>query len=174
MKRLLVLTLVLSAFVGYSSFSQKKDVSNATMQLPYKMQLNNFSFGNSLYVQKVLSYWKDYCENTMGKSVDLFTVDVLATFPDGTVTNGKEMLMTGAQQYRDYFASITCEISACICLKTPDDPQREAVTVWATETDTDKNGKVTKAFINEVYFFNKDGKVAEMHQLRAEVKNTRN
>jgi hypothetical protein len=59
-------------------------------------------------------------------------------------------------------------------LQLPTDSQREGVTIWATQIDTPKNSKVTKAFMNEVYFYNKDGKAVEMHQLRAKVKETRN
>jgi hypothetical protein len=46
-------------------------------------------------------------------------------------------------------------------------PDREVVTIWGTETDTKKDGTVSKVHLNEVWFFNKEGKVVEFHQMAA-------
>jgi hypothetical protein len=75
--------------------------------------------------------------------------------------------MKGIKDYRNGFTSSVSEIAACVTLKTPDDPDREVVSIWGTETDTAKDGTVTKVHLNEVWFFNKQGKVVELHQLAA-------
>jgi hypothetical protein len=82
------------------------------------------------------------------------------------------MLMMGTQQFRDMFASISCEYQpAFVCNSRLFATRRSDY--LGKSIDTPKNGNVTKAF-NEVYFYNKDGKAVEMHQLRAKVKETRN
>ena len=49
----------------------------------------------------------------------------------------------------------------------PDMPGRNVVSIWGAETDTNKDGTVSKVHLNEVWFFNKDGKVVEFHQMAA-------
>jgi hypothetical protein len=81
LERLFALSLPLFTGAGYNALSQKKELSDVSLLLPYKIQFQNFPFGNFRYIQKVLFYWKDYCENTMDKSADLFTDDVVQLFP---------------------------------------------------------------------------------------------
>ena len=71
------------------------------------------------------------------------------------------------RDYRNGFASVSSKISACTTLKTPDDPEHEVVTIWGEETDTAADGTVTKTHLNEVWFFNKQGKLTEFHQMAA-------
>jgi hypothetical protein len=171
MKRLTILTaFTLFACFSFNAFSQKKDVkqvNNTSSDQPYKVQAKNISIGNPAYAQKVLWLWKYYDDNTLDKGDALIADDIVATLPDGTVINGKENFLKGIKDYRNSFASAISEIAACVTLKTPDDPDREVVTIWGTETDTAKDGTVTKVHLNEVWFFNKQGKAVEFHQMAA-------
>ena len=119
------------------------------------------------YAQKVLLAWKDFDNNNLDNSASLFTNDILATFPDGTVVKGKENFLKSAKEYRNSFASVSSTVDAITTLKTPDHPDMQAVTIWGVETDTAKDGKVTKTHLNEIWFFNKEGKVYEFHQMAA-------
>ena len=166
---------ILATFIMLSSFSfniygQKKDVkqssSNASDQ-PYKVGATNVTLGNQAYAQKVLWVWKYYDDNTLDKTADLFADDVVATLPDGTVIKGKDNLTKGLKDYRNSFASAVSTVDACVTLKSPDMPDREVVTIWGIETDTNKDGTVSKVHLNEVWFFNKEGKVVEFHQMAA-------
>jgi hypothetical protein len=80
---------------------------------------------------------------------------------------GRDNAMKAIKDVRNGFASAVSEVAACVVLKTPDDPEREVVSIWGMETDTAKDGTVTKVHLNEVWFFNKQGKVVEIHQLAA-------
>jgi hypothetical protein len=165
------LTLLAASFlfcaVFVNAYGQKdiKQVKNSDQ--PYKVQANNITIGNPAYAQKVLWAWKYYDNNTLDKAGDLFADDIVATLPDGTLIKGKDNFLKSMQDYRNSFASATSEIAACTTLKTPDDPEHEVVTIWGEETDTAKDGTVTKVHLNEVWFFNKQGKVVEFHQLAA-------
>lgn len=168
MKRLTILaTFALFICFSFSAFAQKdvKQVSNTNS--PYKVQANNISIGNNALAQKVLWAWKYYDDNTLDKVEDLLADDVVATFPDGSMVKGKDNFMKGIKDYRNSFTSSSSEIAACVTLKTPDDPDHEVVSIWGTETDTAKDGTVTKVHLNEVWFFNKQGKVVEFHQMAA-------
>lgn len=171
MKRLTILAVfTLFTCLSFNAFSQKKDVkqvSNTSSDQPYKVHANNISIGNKALTQKVLWAWKYYDDNTLDKIADFLTDDVVATFPDGSMVKGKDNLMKAIKDYRNSFSAAVSEIDACVALKTPDDPDREVVSIWGSETDTAKDGTVTKVHLNEVWFFNKQGKVVEIHQMAA-------
>ena len=171
MKRLSILTIfIMCASFSFNIYAQKKDVKQETgntSDQPYKVGATNITLGNQAYSQKVLWAWKYYDENTLDKAADLFADDVMATLPDGTVIKGKDNLLKGLKDYRNSFASAASTVEACVTLKSPDRPDNEVVTIWGAETDTNKDGTVSKVHLNEVWFFNKEGKVVEFHQLAA-------
>lgn len=111
--------------------------------------------------------WKYYDDNTLDKAADFFADDVLVTLADGTVLKGKDSAMKMIKDYRNTFASATSTIDACVTLRSPDVADREVVSIWGAETDTSKDGTVSKVHLNEVWFFNKEGKVVEVHQMAA-------
>jgi ketosteroid isomerase-like protein len=166
--------MILGAFIVFGSFSfnlyaQKKDAKQAgnSADQPYKVGATKIALGNQALAQKVLWAWKYYDDNTVDKAADLFTDDAFATLPDGSAFKGKDNLMKAFKDYRNSFASAVSTVDAVVTLKSPDVPDREVVTIWGTETDTNKDGSVSKVHLNEVWFFNKEGKVVEFHQMAA-------
>lgn len=169
MKHLTILATLIM-FASFAINAQNKDAKQTggnSSDQPYKVGATNITLGNQAYSQKVLWAWKYYDDNTLDKAADLFADDVLATLPDGTVIKGKDNLLKGLKDYRSSFASAGSTVDACVTLKTPDVPDREVVSIWGVETDTGKDGTVSKVHLNEVWFFNKEGKVVEFHQLAA-------
>jgi hypothetical protein len=169
MKRSLNLAtiILLATFSSNLSAQQPTQVKNQSADQPYKVHATKITLGNAAYAQKVLWAWKYYDNNTLDKAAGLFADDIVATLPDGTLIKGKENFIKGLADYRNSFASVVSEVAACTTLKTPDDPEREVVSIWGLETDTAKDGTVTKVRLNEIWFFNKQGKVVEFHQLAA-------
>jgi hypothetical protein len=168
MKRLMTFAAILvSGCFSSNVFAQNdaKQVSN--VESPYKVGATNISIGNPVYAQKVLWAWKFYDDNTLNKIDDLIADDIVATLADGMVIKGKDNFLKGIKDYRNSLTSAVSTIDACTTLKTPDNPDHEVVSVWGTETATAKDGKVTKTHLNEVWFFNKNGKVDEFHQMAA-------
>lgn len=146
-----------------------KPVKVSNTNQPYKVANKNITLGNQAYAQKVLWAWKFYDENTLDKITELLTEDVVGTFPDGSVVKGRDNLMKMLKDYRNSLAAASSTVDACTTLKTPDRPGTEVVTIWGTETDSNKDGTTAKAYLNEVWFFNKEGKVFEIHQLAAKM-----
>lgn len=168
MKRLSLLLALIAFTLGANA--QHKDVKQAkssSLDAPYKIRHNNLSIGNMAYSQKVLRAWKDFDDNTLDNSAAAFADDIIATFPDGTMVKGKADFLKMAKGYRSGLAAVSSTVDACTTMKSPDDPGMEVVSIWGVETDTLKDGTVTKTHLNEVWFFNKDGKVTEMHQMAA-------
>jgi len=168
MKRLtIVVTITLICFTLNAQNKDVKQVNNNSSGQPYKVQATNITIGNPAYAQKILWVWKYYDDNTLDKMADLLADDVIATLANGTVIMGKENFMKGMNDYRNTLSAVSSTVAACTTLKTPDDPNREVVSIWGEETDTAKDGTITKVHLNEVWFFNKQGKVVEFHQLMA-------
>lgn len=165
MKRLTILAVCLFSFALIHA--QAKQVKSSNMNEPYKVNFKNVSIGNSALAQKVLWLWKYYDDNTLDKAADWIDDNVEATFPDGSLIKGKDKFIKAAMDSRNSIASITEEVDACVALKSPDAPNNTVVTIWGTETDTAKDGTVTKTHLNEVWFFNKEGKVVQFHQMAA-------
>lgn len=171
MKRLTHIAIVaIFSLLAFSSGAQNNNVKqtkNSNTDEPYKLDARNLSIGNMAYAQKVLRAWKDFDDNTLDNSISLFADDIVATFPDGTSVKGRENFVKMSKDYRNSLASVVSTVAACTTLKSPDHPESETVTIWGMETDTHKDGTVTKMHLNEVWFFNKEGKVYEFHQMAA-------
>jgi hypothetical protein len=169
MKRLTLLAaFILFASFSFTIYAQKKDVKQASSKpsnQPYKVAASKITLGNQAYAQKVLWVWKYYDDNTLDKADDLLADDAFATLPDGSVFKGKDNVMKAIKDYRNSLTSAASTVVACVTLKSPDMPDREVVSIWGTETDTNKDGTISKVHLNEVWFFNKQGKVVEFHQL---------
>lgn len=144
-----------------------KQTKNSNADEPYKIDARNLSIGNMAYTQKVLRAWKDFDDNTLDNSISLFAEDIVATFPDGSSVKGRDNFIKMGKDYRNSLASVVSTVAACTTLKSPDHPESETVTIWGMETDTHKDGTVSKTHLNEVWFFNKEGKVYEFHQMAA-------
>ena len=159
---------ITAAFLLFASFSCTMYAQSK--EAPYKAQASNITLGDQAFSQKVLWAWKYYDDNTLDKAADLFADTAMATLPDGTVLKGKEALMKALKDYRNSFTSAASTVEACVTLKSPDMPGLNVVSIWGTETDTNKDGTVSKMHLNEVWMFNKDGKVVAFHQLAAKEK----
>lgn len=169
MKSLTILATALCSLLTFTAIAQNdnaKQVKNENSE-PYKVQATNVAIGDNALAQKILWLWKYYDDNMLDKAADLLADDIVATLANGTTIKGKDNFMKGIKDYRNSLASVASEVDACVALKTPDDPEHQVVSIWGTETDTNKDGIVSKVHLNEVWFFNKDGKVVEFHQMSA-------
>jgi archaellum component FlaF (FlaF/FlaG flagellin family) len=171
MKRLLLLPamtfLAVLTFNANAQNNHVKQVKNSMADQPYKVENTNIRIGNMAYAQKVLWAWKAFDDNTLDNTADLFTEDVVGTFPDGSMVKGRADFLKMAKEYRNTLASVSSMVNACTTLVGAEHPESQAVSIWGTETDTHKDGTVTKTHLNEIWFFNKDGKVYEFHQMSA-------
>ena len=170
MKRLSLPAIALLFTIPFYASAQNTPATQVkntgTDDLP-KVEVNNITIGNMAYAKKVLQAWKDYDNNTLDNSAAIFADDLMVTLPDGTVIKGKAAAIKAIKDYRTSQGTVSSDIKAVTTLKSPDEPEHEVVSIWGLETATAKDGTVTKTHLNELWFFNKEGKVARMHQMAA-------
>ena len=123
---------------------------------------SNFKMGSQKYANQILELWKDWDNNVFTKA-DWFADTMTGYFPDGSMVKGKEAFIEAGKKYRGGFTTVKSTVSAWVPLKV-EDKNMEAVCIWGQEEDTTPDGKKTTANLHEVWFFNKDGKIAAMRQ----------
>lgn len=159
MKQLLIFVAALLCF----AFSTDCVAQSAN---PYTATYSSsFKIGKPAYSAIVLNLWKDWDDNTFDKH-DYFSDTVVIYLSDGSVTRGKAANMEGAKKYRGGMSSAKSIIHAWVTLVSTD-KNEEAVCIWGHEEDTYADGKVEKKDLHEVWWFNKEGKIARMRQWAA-------
>jgi len=169
MKHLLFFVAIASfAAVGANAQNKAiKQVKNSSAAMPYQVHYTVVGLGSNAYTMNVLRAWKDFDNNTLDNLVSLFTDDVVGTFSNGMMVKGKVDFIKAVKDYRNSLASASSDVDACTAMRSAEHPEMQVVSIWGTETDTHKDGSVTKTHLNEVWFFNKAGKVYEVHQMSA-------
>lgn len=123
---------------------------------------SDFKMGKAKYANMVLDLWKDWDDNKMDRH-DYFADTITMYFPDGMVVKGKPAAIEAAKKYRGSMASVTSVLHAWVPLMANNLGQ-EVVAVWGQENNKMNDGTEETRDIHEVWFFNKDGKVATMRQ----------
>ncbi len=160
MKRFILSALVLGAMLLCSnSFAQ-------TATGPYKATYSSdFKMGKAALANRILELWKDWDDNQLDRH-DYFSDTVTMMFADGMVMKGKKENLEAAKKYRGSFTKVVSTIHAWLPL-TSNDRKEDVVCIWGQEVNTLADGKEETRDIHEVWWFNKDGKVASMRQWTA-------
>ena len=127
---------------------------------------SNFTMADPSYSEKILTLWKDFENNTLDNHADMFADTVTMMLTDGTMVKGKAENLSGAKQFRGSVKNYKAALDAWVSLKSTDRNQN-VVCVWGTESYTDKDGKTVKTRLQEVWGFNKDGKIDLLIQYSA-------
>jgi hypothetical protein len=153
MKRIILIICVVVSWVGVSH------AQNA----PYKAEYSSkFTIADESYANKVLTLWKDYEDNQLDRHIDWFADTVSMTLASGQTIKGKAANLAGVKAYRSSIKDLKVAIEAWVSLKS--DRGDNVVCVWGTEDSADQNGKHAVMNMQEVWMFNKDGKVSMMLQ----------
>jgi hypothetical protein len=127
---------------------------------------SSFVIADPSYSEKILMLWRDFENNTLDNHIDMFADTVTMMFSDGSMVKGKTKNLFGAKQFRSSLKNYKSALDAWVSLKCTDKNQN-VVCVWGTEQYTDKDGKQVKNRLQEVWGFNKDGKIDLMMQYAA-------
>jgi hypothetical protein len=158
MKQLLALVATLLCVAFFTDCFAQSSPYTATYS-------SSFKIGKPTYSTMILNLWKDWDDNTFDRH-DYFADTVVMYLPDGTVVHGKAASLEGAKKYRGTMASCKSMVHGWVPL-TSIDQNEDAVCVWGTEVDTFADGKVERRDLHEVWWFNKEGKIARMRQWAA-------
>lgn len=119
---------------------------------------SHFEMGNPAFAKTVLDLWKGYDENNWEVFSGVFADTAMAVLADGTTIKGKEDLLKFVKDYRSRFSSVKSTVTAWLAVRSVD-RKEDLVSIWGREEDTHPDGKVTTVVLNEVWRFNKEGKV---------------
>jgi hypothetical protein len=146
---------------------QKTKMAAEPTNYPYTAEYSyKFEIGNPAYSKKILELWKDWDNNQLELHQDYFSDTITFQAPTGEVIKGKDKFLANGRQYRDMYTNVKSSLEVWIPLRSIDKNQ-DWVAVWGREEDTDKDGKVTTNMIQEVWGFNKDGKIVFYRQYLA-------
>jgi hypothetical protein len=155
MKKLMLAAFAAILFAGLCKAQEAK--------MPYKAGYSsNFKIADQSFTNKILTLWKDYEENALDRHVDWFADTVSMSWMNGQTVKGKAANLSGAKAFRGTQSNLKISLDASVSLKS--DRGDNVVCVWGTEEFTDQNGKHVVNHLQEVWGFNKDGKVDMMLQ----------
>jgi hypothetical protein len=130
---------------------------------PYKATYSSkFVIADQSYADKVLTLWKDFENNKLDDHINWIADTVSMTLADGKIVKGKAENLAGVKAFRGSLKDMKITVDAWVSLKS--DRNQNVVCVWGEEDYTDANGKHVKVSLQEVWGFNKDGKVSLMLQ----------
>ncbi len=143
---------------------------------PYPVVYSSkFEIGDPKNAETVLKLWKDWDNNSLMNSKDLFADTLTFYFSDGSMMHAsRDSALAMAQKIRDNQASITSSIDAVMSAKSlmnntstkPEDQNENWALIWGEERVTDKKGKKDSSAVMETWRINKDGKVDLVFQYR--------
>ena len=136
---------------------------HAQNSAPYKANYSSkFTIADESLGNKVLTLWKDYEDNALDRHLAWFADTVSMTMADGQTVKGIQANLAGVKAYRASLKNLKVSIDAWVNLKS--DKGDSFVCVWGSEDFTDQNGKHVVNNLQEVWGFNKDGKISMMLQ----------
>ncbi|MDB4919397.1 hypothetical protein [Mucilaginibacter sp.] len=156
MKKLFIFFLLATPFVAMSQAHSGYTASYSS----------SFTIADPSYSEKILSLWKDFENNTLDNHLDMFADTVTMMLGNGAMIKGKAENLKSAKEYRNSMKNYKATLDAWMSVKSTD-RNENVVCVWGNETHMDKDGKPVKSRLQEVWKFNKDGKIDLMLQYTA-------
>jgi hypothetical protein len=156
MKKLFVLFLLAMPFAAMSQAHSGYTANYSS----------SFTIADPSYSDKILMLWKDFENNALDTHVDMFADTVTMMLGSGAMVKGKAENLKGAKEYRNSMKNYKATLDAWMSVKSTD-RNENVVCVWGNEEYTDKDGKQVKTRLQEVWKFNKDGKIDLMLQYTA-------
>ena len=149
-----------TATTGTDSTAASSDAA-----LPYKATYSSsFKMGNPDYTHMIVQgSWKDWENNKMDNMKSWVADTIVAFSPDNTMVKGADSLQARWKRYRAEYTSVTDSLNAAVPLYNTD-KKENWVLVWATEYNTDKQGKIDTVAVMETWRINKDGKADLLYQ----------
>ena len=153
MKKLFILVLLAMPFAAMSQAHSGYTPSYSS----------SFTIADPSYSEKILMLWKDFENNKLDNHLDMFTDTVSMMLANGAMIKGKAQNLASVKEFRNSIKNYKVIVDAWVSLKSTD-KNENVVCIWGTEEFTDKDGKQVKQRTQEVWKFNKDGKIDLMLQ----------
>ena len=156
----LLVTLLYAACTGTTSTSDSGNTTGSAIALPYTANYSSsFSIGSDSSVANVLNNYKAWENGDMEGLKNTLADSLAANFPNGLKFNGtRDSAMKMASMFRDSLSKVQIRMDAWIPLHVKD-KNENWVSVWYTEIDTYKTGKVDSAYFQDDNMIDKNGKI---------------
>src|SRR5215218_7749350 len=170
--RKILLLLCASGFIMSCNDETKTVAANtdtalvkAAVALPYTPAYSSsFKMGNPEYSAMILQgSWKDWEMNTMDNMKNWVSDTITVYHSDNTMIKGLDSLMARWKRGRAKYSAVTTTIDAVMPVYSTD-KNENWVLVWATEIDTDLDGKKDTSSVMETWRINKDNKADLLYQ----------
>jgi hypothetical protein len=168
--RKLLSILALSVFISCNTADDKTtsaDSTNSSSEaVTYASTVtysSEFEMGNNKQAQTIVSLWKDFDDNNLKNSMDIFADSMTMEFPGMTLAGTRDSVISSTQTYRDGYTKLNSVVEAVLPTRAKN-RNEDWVAIWGMETKTDKAGKTDSVRIHEIWRFNKDGKIDYMAQ----------
>lgn len=168
MTKLLTMAVALMAFSCNtpSNEAAKTEAAPATpAKHDYGVKVSystDFVIGDPALGDKVVAVWKSYDANTLASVKDHFADSVDNDLPGYKAKVSRDTLIAQVSAMRSALTSCVSEFTAIVPLKA-NDKDESVVCVWGKET-TEAGGKKNSRQIQEVWGFNKEGKITWIKQ----------
>lgn len=130
-----------------------------SVSLPYTAAYSSsFELGNPQHSATILQgSWKDWEENKLDNMKNWLADTIVAYHSDNTMIKGADSLMASWKRNRAKYTTVIDTVHAVMSTHSTD-KNEDWVLVWATEINTDANGKKDTMDLMETWRINKDGK----------------
>jgi len=144
--------------------SESKEAKPA-MALAYTPRYSSsFEMGKPEYATMIVQgSWKDWEMNTMDNMKSWIADTIVAHHSDNAMIKGADSLVARWKRGRAEYTSVIDTINAVMPVYSTD-KKENWVLVWATEINTDKQGKIDTVELMETWRINKDGKADKLYQ----------
>jgi len=137
----------------------------SAMKLPYTASYSSsFKMGNPDYCTMVVQgSWKDWEMNTMDNMKSWVADTVKVFHSDNSMVNGLDSLTARWKRGRAKYSAVATTIDAVMPVYSTD-KNENWVLIWATEVDTNLDGKKDTVEVMETWRINKDNKADLLYQ----------
>jgi hypothetical protein len=128
---------------------------------------NGYKPGNYKLVKTVTDFWRQF-ENgdvrTMAKS--FADDDITFVYLDKVISGKKDTVLSQLKQIRDSYPAVQSFVYSWMPAKARDHDE-DWVFIWGKQEYTDKDGHMNPIEVNEIWQFDKEGKVIFVRQYRS-------
>lgn len=143
---------------------EEKDLGQMDITYPYSMTYSaKFKFIDPEKGKMVLNFCKDFENNTVDNSKDIFAETIEIFTPKLKLKANRDSVLSGLKAYRKSFVSFKTELDVVLSLASTD-KGGEWVLIWAIDEYIDKDNVKHKIKYQQVWGLNKEGKVNFMEQ----------
>jgi hypothetical protein len=157
---LLLFSFLATAVTAQESANRKDE----PVSFPYRANYSSkIDLGDQRHASLVMSFWKDWDNNTLDKSAIMMSDSIMVLTASGQVLSGKENVTKTRQALRSEITSVWSTVDVWVPFFITD-KNESWVALWGSQNRVMKDGSKNVVLINEIWRVNKRGKVDMIRQ----------